>query len=85
MIEHIIELSIRNRFLVLAVIALEWKGIGFAKWSYNERMPIVPAVEVGLWPLLQLSILVPASMIVAALESRMARSRQAGSQDAGAV
>lgn len=31
------------------------------EWSYNERMPIIPGIEVGAWPVLQLTLLVPLS------------------------
>lgn len=35
------------------------------RWSYSDRMPIVPGLDVGLWPLLQLTVLVPISWLVA--------------------
>ena len=43
---------------VTAVIG-EYVGLQSGKWSYNEQMPIVPGIEVGAWPVLQLTILVP--------------------------
>jgi hypothetical protein len=37
-------------------------GISAGQWSYTQRMPIVPVLDVGLWPLLQLTVLVPAAL-----------------------
>ncbi len=39
--------------------AYEWKALGTGRWSYTEAMPVVPLLDVGLWPLLQLALLVP--------------------------
>jgi hypothetical protein len=40
-------------------VAYEWKALGSGQWHYTDRMPVVPVLEVGLWPLLQLALLVP--------------------------
>jgi hypothetical protein len=45
--------------------AYEWNALASDRWSYSERMPIVPILDVGLWPLLQLPLLVPASWAIA--------------------
>lgn len=37
------------------------------EWSYNERMPIIPGLDVGVWPALQLTLLIPLSFGVANL------------------
>lgn len=50
----------------VCAVAYEWKALGSGRWSYTERMPIVPIVEVGLWPLLQLVLLIPAALGIAA-------------------
>lgn len=42
--------------------AYEWKALGAGWWSYSELMPVVPFLGVGLWPLLQLTLLVPAAL-----------------------
>lgn len=42
--------------------AYEWKALGAGWWSYSELMPVVPLLGVGLWPLLQLTLLVPAAL-----------------------
>ncbi|MEX2121531.1 MAG: hypothetical protein WD847_18220 [Pirellulales bacterium] len=49
----------------VAAAAIEWQALGAGKWSYNDRMPIVPLLDVGLWPLLQLSMLIPMAMLMA--------------------
>ena len=47
--------------LLGAVCAFVFERIALAagRWSYTDRMPIVPVLGVGLWPLLQLTLLVP--------------------------
>lgn len=47
-------------------VVIEWRALASGRWSYTERMPVVPFLGVGLWPLLQLSLLVPATLWVAA-------------------
>jgi hypothetical protein len=47
-------------------VVIEWRALASGRWSYTERMPVVPFLGVGLWPLLQLSLLVPAALWVAA-------------------
>lgn len=49
----------------LMAAAIEWTALGSGRWSYTERMPIVPVLGVGLWPLLQLTLLVPAAIWLA--------------------
>lgn len=49
----------------LTALLVEWTALSMGAWSYNERMPIVPLVDAGLWPVLQLTILVPVAMWVA--------------------
>lgn len=34
------------------------------RWTYNDLMPIVPVLGVGMWPFLQLMLLVPASWAI---------------------
>jgi hypothetical protein len=36
----------------------------FGLWSYNEWMPLVPVIGVGLSPLLQLTLLMPAALFL---------------------
>lgn len=51
-------------------VAYEWKALASGWWSYNNRMPVVPLLGVGLWPLLQLTLLVPVAFCVATRWSR---------------
>ena len=52
-------------------VAVERFALHTGSWSYSEQMPIVPALEIGLVPLLQLTILIPLSY---ALTCRVARA-----------
>jgi hypothetical protein len=46
--------------LGLAYAALvEQAALGAGRWSYTERMPVVPGLGAGLWPLLQMTLLPP--------------------------
>jgi hypothetical protein len=53
-------------------VAYEWNALGSGRWSYTASMPVVPWLGVGLWPLLQLTLLVPVALWVA---SRWGRER----------
>lgn len=52
----------------------EWHILAFGPWSYSPAMPIVPGLGVGLWPFLQLPLLIPASLGLGALTIRRVRS-----------
>lgn len=59
----------------------EWYSMASDRWSYNERMPIVPVLNLGLWPLLQLMLLVPISWAIAAWwATRRSRTSDAGNR-----
>ena len=49
----------------ICAAAFEWKSQASGWWSYTRRMPILPLLGVGLWPVLQLALLVPLSFAVA--------------------
>jgi len=49
----------------LCAAAYEWRSLAARRWSYNAHIPIVPLLGVGLWPLLQLTLLVPAALYLA--------------------
>lgn len=67
----------------LVATALECRFLAAGRWSYNERMPVVPIWGVGLWPLLQLTSLVPVSWAIAAWwAARVARTSAPQGQDA---
>ena len=40
-------------------VLVENLGLAAGRWSYTERMPMVPVLGVGLWPLLQMTLLPP--------------------------
>lgn len=46
-------------------VAYEWRALGSGRWSYTDKMPVVPVLDVGLWPLMQLALLVPAAFWMA--------------------
>ncbi|HEY2933731.1 MAG TPA: hypothetical protein VGK99_18500 [Acidobacteriota bacterium] len=70
-------------YLWLALLAIIW-AVGFehfalftGRWSYNPQMPVIPGLGVGLWPLLQLTLLVPLSAYLSKLFLRARlRARQ---------
>ncbi len=43
-------------FLIIAV-AIEWYAVAVGRWEYNSFMPIIPFVNVGLTPAIQLGLL----------------------------
>lgn len=51
-------------FLALFV---EYKALAFGRWAYLPEMPIIPILNVGLTPVVQMSILLPLSVLVASL------------------
>ncbi len=42
---------------IIIAVSIEWYALGTGRWAYNEYMPIVPYLEVGLTPLIQLGVL----------------------------
>jgi hypothetical protein len=51
-------------------VAYEWFSLATGRWTYTERMPVVPVLRVGLWPVLQQSLLVPVALWLARRWSR---------------
>lgn len=53
----------KNRSWLIVVIATivailnEWYGLGTGRWSYNLWMPILPIINIGLTPAIQLGLL----------------------------
>jgi hypothetical protein len=41
----------------VSAIVLERVAIAEGRWTYNALMPIVPIVDVGLWPVAQMTVL----------------------------
>lgn len=48
----------------LGAIAIEWRALLFGRWGYTDAMPIIPYVQVGLTPILQMTLLLPLSFYV---------------------
>jgi hypothetical protein len=46
--------------------AVEWWGVSTGRWQYGERMPRVPGLQLGLVPLLQIPVLAPLTLWIAA-------------------
>ncbi len=44
---------------------IEHAAIADGRWTYNSTMPLVPFLEAGLWPLLQMMILPPLTILMA--------------------
>lgn len=42
---------------IVVAVSIEWAAISVGRWSYNELMPIIPVLNVGLTPTIQLGIL----------------------------
>jgi hypothetical protein len=55
----------------ICALAVEWQALASGRWSYDDRMPVVPVLGVGLWPLLQLILLTPVSLGAARWCGRM--------------
>lgn len=49
----------------VSAVIIEKAASPLGLWEYASRMPIVPLLTVGLWPLLQLTLLVPLAGAVA--------------------
>lgn len=49
--------------LIIAV-SIEWAALSVGRWSYNEFMPIIPILNIGLTPTIQLALLGYLSLIL---------------------
>lgn len=52
-------------FGALCATFFEWFAFRFELWRYNQAMPIVPIINVGLLPFVQLTLLVPLAIWLA--------------------
>lgn len=41
----------------VTAVAVERIALATGRWTYNSLMPIVPLVQMGLWPVLQMTLL----------------------------
>lgn len=49
----------------LIAVVTEKLARAYGQWSYTDAMPITPVIEVGLLPLLQLTLLIPVTLWLA--------------------
>jgi len=54
-----------NIYATAAVLGLAYAALAAGRWSYTERMPVVPGLGAGLWPLLQMTLLPPLTFWIA--------------------
>lgn len=66
--------GLRGRWNIYATTALwglasaalvEHSALAAGRWSYTGRMPVVPGLGAGLWPLLQMALLPPLTFVFA--------------------
>ena len=43
---------------------VEHAALASGRWSYTESMPVVPVLGAGLWPLLQMTLLPPLTIVL---------------------
>ena len=66
----------RKHYLVFGLLGaaaatiIELRAIASGYWAYADLMPVIPVLGVGLWPFLQLTLLVPAALWIAVWWSR---------------
>lgn len=54
----------------VTAIVVEWAALADGRWTYNALMPIVPGVNVGLWPVAQMTVLPVIAVALAAASWR---------------
>lgn len=54
----------------LTAFILEQYALATNRWRYNALMPIVPVLNVGLWPLLQMIVIPPAVVVLTSFSIR---------------
>jgi hypothetical protein len=54
-----------NIYATAAVLGPAYAALAAGRWSYTERMPVVSVLGVGLWPLLQMTLLPPLTFLFA--------------------
>lgn len=42
---------------IVIAVSIEWYALGAGRWAYNDLMPIIPFLNVGLTPTLQLGLI----------------------------
>ena len=54
----------------VTAIVVEWAALAEGRWTYNALMPIVPVVNVGLWPVAQMTVLPVVTVVLAGASRR---------------
>jgi len=54
---------------------VEYKALALERWSYLPAMPIIPGLEVGLSPVVQMTLLLPLAVVSAAYMIRLLTTR----------
>ena len=52
-------------------VFVEYKAMVFERWYYLSAMPIIPGLEVGLSPILQMTVLLPLSLFITNLTIKL--------------
>jgi hypothetical protein len=58
---------------IVLAMAIEWLALDAGRWAYNERMPLIYGLHIGIVPVLQLALLPLVVLHVAALAVRRTR------------
>jgi hypothetical protein len=75
--------GLRGYVVMLAVgliisVTIEWTAVHIAgRWTYRERMPLVPGLGIGILPIMQMLVLPPLIFRVAAAWYRVRRLSRA--------
>jgi len=48
----------------LIAVGIEWRAVLFGRWAYNDAMPLLPYLKVGLSPIIQMTLLLPLSVFI---------------------
>ena len=59
----------------LVALSVEYKAIALDRWFYLPNMPVIPILEVGLSPILQMTLLLPLSVYVTGKVIALVRSQ----------
>ena len=54
----------------LVALFVEYKALYFHRWGYAAAMPIIPILNVGLTPIIQMTVFAPLSALLAGLAER---------------
>jgi len=55
---------------------VEYKGLALDRWQYRPDMPIIPILGVGVSPILQMSLLLPLTILVTQWMTRRFSSKE---------